>query len=101
MANQPEFHPNFKDPDPKTGLYCFLDQTRECNAACMAYDDDPPTGDGYTGKQFSNCRLLVAGHRAGKHLVILAEMARDMTTRARNEAADHARKNQPPPPVVR
>lgn len=61
-------HPEAKE---KSGLYCFQDNGRECNADCMAYQT-PPTDAEYQGKQWAHCVVLTAMHRGSKHLVIIA-----------------------------
>jgi len=83
-----------------TGLYCFLNEERVCNAACMAFTE-PPEGADYKGQQWASCMLLVNAHRGGKHLVVLAATAGEIVKKAKTEAADRERLNQPPVPVVR
>jgi hypothetical protein len=81
-----------------TGLYCFLNDARPCSAECMAYDA-APVGDDYKDKQWANCMLLVNAHRGGKHLIVLASLGAEVLHKTKTAAADHARTNQPPPPV--
>lgn len=94
---EPEFFPNLKEP---TGLYCFLNDRRPCDATCMAYIA-PPEGPDYDNQQFANCLLLVNAHRCGKHVVVLAAHGNELMKKARVEAADLARIQQVPPPQVR
>jgi hypothetical protein len=106
MASPPEaetpyiYHPDMKDDDSRNGLMCFLDQTRECGAGCMAYLTTPPEGTDYLG-QWSNCMLLVSAHRGAKHLTILAQVTDGFLQKQRAQAADQARHAQTPPPVPR
>ena len=96
------YHSNMVDHEDvaKNGLVCFLDKDRPCGADCMAYTEQPE-GQDYQGKQWANCMLLVNAHRGGKHLTILASVGGELVKKAKNEAADRLRTNQPPPPVVR
>ena len=94
-------HPDMKDDDPRNGLMCFQDQTRECGAGCMAYLVEPPEGNDYRGHQWANCMLLVSAHRGAKHLTILAQVTDTFLRTARAQAADQARTAQAPPPVPR
>lgn len=84
----------------KNGLVCFLNNDRPCGPDCMAFAE-PPEGADYQGKQWANCMILVNAHRVGKHLPILCSLGNELVKKAKNEAADRARANQPPPPVVR
>lgn len=94
------YHANMKEDDhTKSGLMCFLDQTRECGPDCMSFLTDRPEGPDYQGNQWSHCHVLVNMHRGGKHLVVLASIGSEMQKKAKNEQADRARLNQPPPPV--
>lgn len=93
-------HPTLKEDNPEDGLVCFLDVARPCGADCMAWDARPE-GPDYADKQWANCMLLVNAHRGGKHLVVLASVGSDLLRKAKNEAADRARTNQPPPPGVK
>jgi hypothetical protein len=95
-----QYHPNLKPDDPKEGLICFRDAARVCGADCMAYELAPP-GPDYDDKQWATCMLLVNTHRVGKHLVVLASVGSELLKRAKNESADRARANQPPPPTVK
>jgi hypothetical protein len=92
-----------QQPDPEAlplnGLICFLSNDRPCGPDCMAFDAAPEGAD-YKDKQWANCMLLVNAHRAGKHLIVLASVGAEMVRRAKTEAADHARTNQPAPPKV-
>jgi hypothetical protein len=73
-----------------TGLFCFLNGERGCGPDCMAYAA-PPAGADYQEQQWANCKVLVALHQGGKHLIVLAQMAS-------NAAADRKRTQPPPPP---
>lgn len=88
------YHPNIKEEG--TGLYCFMDSSRPCGPECMAFGEPPQQKD-FTGKQWANCMLLVAAHRTGKHLTILAQTVDEL----RKRSEDNLRVNQPPPPPVR
>lgn len=104
MNNPPpdelHYHPNLKPDEPKEGLVCFLDISRPCGPDCMAYEKAPEVPD-YQDKQWADCLLLVNLHRAGKHLVVLASVGSEILKKVKNEAADRARANQPPPPTVK
>jgi hypothetical protein len=90
---EPAYHPNTKED---SGLYCFLNPVRPCTAECMAYDTPPQTAD-YQDKQFAHCMLLVNAHRAGKHLVVLAQVVDQFYRRVTTDAADKQRAGQTPP----
>lgn len=92
-------HPSLREP-PENGLQCFLNMDRPCGPDCMSWTRPPP-GPDYQDQQWANCLLLVNAHRGGKHLVVLAASAGELVNKAKNEAADRARAQQPPPPVVR
>lgn len=85
------FRPNMKDDDPRNGLICFKDMSRECGASCMAFETYPPPGADYQGKQWSHCMLLVAEHRKGKHLVIIADQVSRIIKSQENAKADAIR----------
>lgn len=71
-----------------TGLFCYRDQIRLCNASCMAFLPKVPEGKDYIGEQWAHCLELVSKHRTGKHLAILASVAsEDVVTRRRAAAA--------------
>ena len=99
MDNDPP-NPNMRDPD--TGLYCFLNESRVCNASCMAFLNPVPPGPDYLDQQWANCSLLVNAHRTGKHLTIIAQVTGESVKAGRTAAADAARLSQPtpPPPVA-
>lgn len=93
--NQVSHFPDLKEHDPKkNGLMCFLNADRPCGADCMAFTTDKASGPEYLG-QWSDCMLLQSAHRSAKHLVILAQVAGEASTRAKKAADDAARK----PPV--
>lgn len=99
-ATEPRVHHPSLREEPPGALYCFLNDTRECNASCMAWTP-PPDGPDYKDKQWASCHLLVNAHRGGKHLVVLAQVGSELAKTARDEAADRARTGQPAPPKVR
>ena len=78
-------------------LYCYRDGSRVCNASCMAYIS-PPEGSDYKDANWACCLLLVAAHKTGKHLTVLAQESVARSRQAKNEAADRARMEQPKPP---
>lgn len=55
-----------------------MSQTRVCGPDCMAYLPQVPEGKDFTGEQWAHCMLLVNAHRAGKHLVILANVTSEI-----------------------
>lgn len=63
-----------------TGLFCFMDPTRECEPSCMAFDTNPTKHIEYEGKQMKHCVVLMSLHRTGRHLPIVAR-ALDPNTR--------------------
>lgn len=101
MNDVPTHHPNMIDRGEleKNGLICWRDVSRACGADCMAYNTPPPGVD-TEGKQWAYCRILVDEHRTAKHLVIIASSLGELLKTKKNEAADRARLNQPPPPKV-
>ena len=80
-------------------LLCFMDKNRVCGPDCTAFGAVPEGAD-YRDQQWANCMLLVNAHRTGKHLAIVATLGMEFMQRSKNEAADRARANQPPPPKV-
>jgi hypothetical protein len=99
--NIPLHAPNIRTEEgTKSGLFCFLDQTRPCDVTCMAFCEPPEQPD-YEGKQWARCHLLVNAHRGGKHLVVLASHGAELVKKAKIQAADEARRNQPGPPEPR
>jgi hypothetical protein len=87
-------------PSALEGLTCFIDRQRLCGPDCMAWSARPE-GPDYKDQQWANCQVLVAGHRGGKHLVVLASQAGELLRVFKNGAADQARANQAPPPKVK
>ena len=81
----------------KSGLFCYREMARPCDASCMAYETVVPAGPDFIGKQWAHCMLLVNEHRKGKHLVVLASSA-DKLVRYED---DKRRLHQPLPPTVR
>ncbi len=106
MVSRPDsqllHHPTLADDEPgqkATGLDCFLNQNRPCGPDCMAFTA-PPEGQDYQDQQWAHCMLLVNAHRGGKHLVVLASLGTELSKKAKTEAADRARAQQPAPPKV-
>ena len=87
-------------PPPSDRLFCFLDHERICGADCMSFVG-PPDGPDFKDQAWSRCLLLIAAHRAGKHLTVLAAQGSELLKHLKISAADIARKNQPPPPTVK
>jgi hypothetical protein len=87
----------YEPPSGPNGLTCFLNMERACGPDCMAFDA-APEGPDYKDRQWANCMLLVNAHRGGKHLIVLAQVGAEIVRKAKTEAADRARINQPPPP---
>lgn len=83
-------------PEDRTGLYCFLESSRECGADCMAYLGIRPDGPDYEGQQWSRCSLLVNAHKLGKHAVALASQGGSLLKHLRVKAADDKREGQFP-----
>ncbi len=81
------------------GLICWRNNERPCGADCMAFIEAPEGAD-FQGKQWANCSVLVNQHRTAKHLTIIAHQLTESSKLKRNEIADRARTNQPPPPKV-
>lgn len=96
-------HPSLRTQDEAAdagqGLDCFLDASRPCTATCMAWQL-PPEGPDYKDQHWASCLLLVNAHRLGKHQVLLARSADEALRVRKNQAADHARTHQSPPPKV-
>lgn len=80
------------EPKAKGSLACFQDQGRICGSDCMAYLPQPPAGTAYQGENWAHCLLLVNAERAGKHVIIIA----DLLKRSKSEAT----RNQAPPGVT-
>ena len=98
MEPEPHLHhPNVRE---EVGLYCFMNKDRPCGADCMSYIVQPEGSD-YRDQQWARCLLLVNAHRAGKHLVVLADITNKLFNISRTKQADDARLNQPPAPTVR
>jgi hypothetical protein len=82
-----------------SGLFCFIDQNRACNADCMAYLIHKPEGLDYEA-QWAECMLLVNAHRLGKHTVALTAIVDGAVKKWKTQAADQQRAPAPPPIVV-
>lgn len=95
LGEVPEHHPNLKDG---SGLMCFKDKDRPCSPECMAFLTHPPEGPDYQDVQWAHCHELVYMHRAGKHLVVIAQCSVDQTRIKKNQAADAQRALQPKVP---
>jgi hypothetical protein len=61
----------------------------------------PPEGPDFKDQAWAHCLLLIAAHRSGKHLTVLAAQGSELLKHLKISAADSARKNQPPPPAVK
>lgn len=89
--------PDMMNKPEGTGLYCFMDSARTCDADCMAFLLVSPEGADYEDKQWSRCMLLVNAHKLGKHAVALAGQGDSLVKHLRVRAADAARASQTPP----
>jgi len=55
-------------PMLKEQLYCFIDGSRPCSAACVSFMVGGPGGNDHINQKWVNCMLLVNAHRATKVL---------------------------------
>jgi hypothetical protein len=78
-----------RDSPEDNGLYCFIDATRPCDAACMAYQTYVP-GDKMPelGSQQQQCLLLCATHRLSKHVTVIAKILNDERSKKSMPGAD-------------
>jgi hypothetical protein len=88
-------------PEDRSGLFCFIDSARPCEADCMAYLGVRPEGKDYEGQQWAKCLLLVNAHKTGKHAVSLASQADSLLKHLRVKSADARREAQLPIVPVR
>lgn len=86
--------PDLKADDKASGLMCFLDDTRECGADCMAYLPEPadPTVTSL-GPQQKNCILIVSVERLGRYSAGVVSILRKGQERTEKDAADEKRTN--------
>jgi len=76
----------------QNGLMCFLNDTRECGADCMAYLTEPPEdGSKLLGAQQRNCVLIVSAERLGRYASGIVQLML-------KSEADKKRSSQPTPP---
>ena len=91
--------PDELNDDPKNGLYCFMDNTRQCGADCMAYTaytPEPKTTE--LGMEGRNCSVLVNIERLGIHSVIGVGVLAKGAKAKKIAEADRARAAQQQPP---
>lgn len=88
--------PEAEGETPRAGLACFMNQDRICGSDCMAYLPQAPEGDWYKGEQWAHCHLLVNADRAGRHLVVLANVGSKISGLQRKADAEAVREKKPP-----
>jgi len=93
--------PDIQDKPVGSGLFCFLDSARPCEADCMSFLLVQPEGRDYEGQPWARCTLLVNLHKVGKHAVALAGQGDSLLRHLRVKNADAARSSQPMPPPVK
>jgi hypothetical protein len=75
-TDTPYVHPpEEKDDIPGNGLYCFLEQDRECNAECMAYITFTSESRVLNDQQ-KCCVFVVAADRIGMQLGFIAKIVK-------------------------
>jgi hypothetical protein len=82
--------------DTKLGLLCFLNDTRECNAACMAFITHPAGAGPELVDAQAHCLLLQSIERIGRHTTIIASLLSAGEKRQRTSAADKQREDSLP-----
>jgi len=95
------FHPDVVDePEEESEvgvnqLYCFLDETRLCNAACVAWKTHPKESQRSELSEFqTHCVLLHNVERLGRNVTIAASALSSSVTREKTREADERRKAQ-------
>jgi hypothetical protein len=86
--------------EPKLGLLCFLNDTRECNASCMSYITYPAGCAPEFCETQSHCMLLVSAERMSRHLTIIASLLNDGEKKRRIAEADSQRARSAPTPLI-
>ncbi len=81
------------------GLLCFLNDTRECAAACMAWITHPQGCGPELNELQSHCLLLTGVERLARHTTIIASLLSDSEKKRRTAEADKQREKAMPGPV--
>ena len=84
------------ETEDKLGLMCFLDDTRECGAACMSWITHPQGCGPELNEVQSHCMLLTAAERTSRHITIIASLLSDSEKKRRTAEADKQREKSMP-----
>lgn len=79
-----------EDTPENSGLFCFFNMDRPCNADCMAYTDENAETP-YLSNQQKACTLLVAVERLGRYSGGIMKIIKDSAKEESNAKADQAR----------
>lgn len=81
--------------DRTTGLYCFIESDRVCNASCAAYVTHPRVSPASElNEQQSHCGLMLCFERMGRNVTVLAQIAAEGAKKKKIEEADKKREAQ-------
>jgi hypothetical protein len=78
------------------GLLCFLNDTRECNASCMAWITHPSGCGPELNEVQSHCMLITGVERIARHTTIIASGLADSEKKRRIAEADKRREKSMP-----
>ena len=83
---------------PDTGLYCFLNGDRACNAECMAYVSNPNarSSSSELNQQQQHCAIVSGAERTGRGLIMIASGISGLLKKQAINKADKARQGQFP-----
>lgn len=87
--------PDIKEDDPKNGLMCFLDDTRECGPDCMGYFQGEVENSPLSPQQ-QNCILIISVERLGRYVGAGVSMLKKT-----KQDQDRAKQANPPDPLGR
>lgn len=73
VPGQPGMRAMPSEKSAENMLRCFISPDRACGPDCMAFTTTTPSGNDYRDQAWPHCLVLTNIHRAGKHLIILAE----------------------------
>lgn len=96
-VDDPVYQPDMIDdaPEDRPGLDkmdCFLDNSRLCNASCMAFITYPRGEPKELSDMQAHCAVLLFGERIARHMTILASTA--VSSEKRRHTANQDRRRE-------
>lgn len=72
MPNDHNMDRNHLDTATEDGPTCFMDASRVCNAACVAFSPSRPAGAQYSQAAWAHCTVIVNLRKTADSLDVIA-----------------------------